>query len=651
MITAMLLALGAAVDTSACLKGDMSNTGGQSVMAYWSNWPQYRIKGNTFPQSKCPPLKNPNGVASKSNCRPNDDYKFMPKDVNYCLLTHVIYAFANPKVSTPPKPGLGNPYGGTGPEGYHTVANGYTPANGYSGSMCTPSPNPKGQNWGVCFMPYEVAPYEWDDIRLYKEMTAAMASQGSTAKMVLSIGGWSFGTKTFHEMAATAAHRKMFIDSSIKLAADHGFHGIDLDWEYPGTTAVIDKSQGLDPDGNPKFGGRTADATWASTDKPNFCLLLKEYKAAFAASNNAAVKGFSLSIAASANPSIIPAGYDMPCLNSQLDWVGLMSYDLHGSWDAFAGGSTTFIDNVPDCCAQKLPCCVAKKNFYGTGKNGYWGAKGYFDDKFSISQAANMWVSLGIPKSKMVIGLATYGRTQKLTTDKTSLGDPTKGPGWEGAYTLEKGFLSYFEILGGFPKNTWHFNSVGQFLWASDCKETYVSFEDECTLTYKVNWIRAQKYHGLMVWEVSSDQSINKEFPLLTAIKKGMMGAPIALNSCTRGLDYSKVAPKVCPGKTTAAPTKAPAKTASPTKAAGTSAPTKATPSSGGGSGGSPSSPPSTGGGGSGGGGSPSTGGGGSGSGGGGSGAGAGSCGCSSGCSGGPRTVTTTTTTTTTTYH
>merc|ERR550537_1645589 len=250
----------------------------------------------------------------------------------------------------------------------------------------------------------------------------------------------------------------------------------------------------------------------------------------------------------------------------------------------------------------------------------------------------------------MVIGLATYGRTQKLTTDQTSLGDPTKGPGWEGAYTLEAGFLSYFELLGGFPKETWHFNEKGQFLWASDCKETYVSFEDECTLTYKTNWIRQEGFYGLMIWEVSSDQSLNKEFPLLNAIKKAAMGNPIALDSCQRSTDFDKVAPHFCPGKSKA-PTPAPSTPGSddPSQPSATPAPSS---SGGGGSsgGGSPSGGGGSSGGGSGGG---SSGGGssGGGSGGSGGGSGGGSCGGSCGCSGGPRTVTTTTTTTTTTYH
>ena len=139
----LLVLLLAGASAEVCLKGDMSNTNGQAVMAYWSNWPQYRIKGNTFPDSTCPPVNDPNGEASNENCRPDDNYRYMPADVDYCLVTHVIYAFANPKTNPPPVAGVGNPYGGTGPEGYHHTENGFTIADGYDETSCTPEPNPK----------------------------------------------------------------------------------------------------------------------------------------------------------------------------------------------------------------------------------------------------------------------------------------------------------------------------------------------------------------------------------------------------------------------------------------------------------------------------------------------------------------------------
>ena len=31
------------------------------------------------------------------------------------------------------------------------------------------------------------------------------------------------------------------------------------------------------------------------------------------------------------------SGYDVPSLSRDLDWIGLMTYDFHGSWDSTTG--------------------------------------------------------------------------------------------------------------------------------------------------------------------------------------------------------------------------------------------------------------------------------------------------------------------------
>ena len=72
-------------------------------------------------------------------------------------------------------------------------------------------------------------------------------------KVLLAIGGWSFGTQKFKEMSATRYARQTFIYSAIPFLRQRGFDGLDMDWEYP---------KGGD-------------------DKKNFVLLLKELKEAF----------------------------------------------------------------------------------------------------------------------------------------------------------------------------------------------------------------------------------------------------------------------------------------------------------------------------------------------------------------------------------
>jgi chitinase len=52
-----------------------------------------------------------------------------------------------------------------------------------------------------------------------------------------------------------------------------------------------------------------------------------------------------------------------------------------------------------------------------------------------------------MPKEKISMGLATYGRTYTLVnSSNTGIGAPSSGAGEPGKYTREAGFLSYYEV-------------------------------------------------------------------------------------------------------------------------------------------------------------------------------------------------------------
>jgi GH18 family chitinase len=61
--------------------------------------------------------------------------------------------------------------------------------------------------------------------------------------------------------------------------------------------------------------------------------------------------------------------------------------------------------------------------------------------------AVNYWIQQGMPKEKISMGLAAYGRTFKLVNiSDTDIGAPSSGPGEPGKYTKEAGFLAYYEV-------------------------------------------------------------------------------------------------------------------------------------------------------------------------------------------------------------
>ncbi|GIX80513.1 chitotriosidase-1 [Caerostris extrusa] len=191
-------------------------------------------------------------------------------------------------------------------------------------------------------------------------------------------------------MAADAGARATFVKSAVDFCKKYDFDGLDMDWEYP------------------------ANRGGAAADKQNFITLLKELKEAFAP------HGLLLSAAVSAGKNTIDTAYDIPGMAKYLDFINVMAYDLHGSWEKTAGHNAPLYERPEESEGDKI---------------------------LNVDYAIKYWEKMGAPKNKIILGMGTYGRSFTLANPSDNkLGAATTGPGSAGPMTKEPGMLGYNEL-------------------------------------------------------------------------------------------------------------------------------------------------------------------------------------------------------------
>ena len=349
---------------------------------------------------------------------------------------------------------------------------------------------------------------EGGKLGLYQRVIG-LKSKNPKLKVLLAIGGWSFGTAKFKKMAETRFSRQTFIFSAIPFLRKYGFDGLDVDWEYP-----------------------------KSSDKENFVALLKELRQGFEfEAEETGNPRLELSAAVPVGPDNVRGGYDVPKVSKWLDFINLMAYDFHGKWESQAG------HNAP---------------LYAPSSDSEW------RKQLSVSFAAQMWTRLGAPKNKLVIGMPTYGRSFTLA-DKSNyiVNSPTTGGGTAGEFTRESGFLGYYEICDMLLNGA-------SYVWDDEMKVPYlvkddqwVGFDDERSIRNKMDWIKTQGFAGAMIWSVDMDDfkgdicGSGVKYPLIGAIREELLGVPretIAPGIEPSDIDWSSVATALAPVEATTLP-------------------------------------------------------------------------------------------------
>ena len=124
---------------------------------------------------------------------------------------------------------------------------------------------------------------------------------------VMAVGGW--GAEGFSDACATADGRARLADSILRLMDENGFRGVDIDWEYPGTSAGGIKSR--------------------AEDVENWYALLSLLRDGLDKRTAATGQKHTLSVAVGAGDSLLKP-IDPARLNALADQVVVMAYDLCG---------------------------------------------------------------------------------------------------------------------------------------------------------------------------------------------------------------------------------------------------------------------------------------------------------------------------------
>lgn len=281
-------------------------------------------------------------------------------------------------------------------------------------------------------------------------------------RTLISVGGWTWSGR-FSEVASTAAGRTTFARSCVDFAVEHGFDGIDIDWEYPAGGGL--ETNGSSPD-----------------DVHNYTLLLAALRDELDArrASLGRSEAFLLTIAAPAGPSLI-SHLEPAAIAGEVDWINVMTYDYHGGWALTTGHNAPLHQGPSDT---------------NTGWN--------------VAAAIDTYLDRGVPARQLVMGVPFYGRTWTGVSAGTSHGlyrsASDAGPG-----TWEKGILDYRDIVNNYLGRGSYVAyrddaAAVPFLFDSS-SGVFVSYDDPESMRAKRRFADSRGLGGVMIWEMSSDDA------------------------------------------------------------------------------------------------------------------------------------------------
>ncbi len=400
---------------------------------------------------------------------------------------------------------------------------------------------------------------EWDGVEIdptlgFKGHFGALATAKvkHDVKTLISIGGWAetgghFGADGkrvadggFYTMTTNTdgsinhAGIQKFADSAVEMMRKYKFDGLDIDYEYPTSMAGA---------GNPDdraFMEPRRQYLWASYQE-----LMKVLREKLDHASATDGVHYMLTIAAPSSGYLL-RGMETFDVTQYLDYVNIMSYDLHGAWNEHVGHNAALYDTGKDSE-------LAMWNVYGTAA---YGGIGYLNTDWAYHYFRG-----SMPAGRINIGVPYYtrgwqgvkggenglwgkaplpnqseclpgtGEGQKnncgngamgidnLWHDKGAAGNEMgagSNPMWHAmnlaqgiygsyatAYGLDPATNPQHKLTGTYQRN-YDSVAVAPWLWNAE-KKVFLSTEDKESINTKANYVIDKEIGGIMFWELAGD--------------------------------------------------------------------------------------------------------------------------------------------------
>lgn len=271
----------------------------------------------------------------------------------------------------------------------------------------------------------------------------ALSYRNQGVRVGLAIGGW--GADGFSQAVATPDSRTKFADSIIDVMKEYGFDGIDIDWEYPTSSA--------------------AGIASSPNDKANLTLFCEELSRKIKNYREDAI--LTMAVVASSY-------FDFIGLEPYVDYFNLMAYD-------YSIGSNIALHHA---------------NLYTSN---------YSLTNTSLDVNVKRLINLGVPCEKIIVGAAFYGRWASFSSAQNT----TIGSMLSTTLSSTMSYTKIKEQIdaGNYVESWDDVAKAPYIIKLNNQSGIFITYENSRSVGCKCEYVLQNNLGGIMFWELSQDQT------------------------------------------------------------------------------------------------------------------------------------------------